>query len=82
MPNEPTHPEPPRANPSERACPTCRHVLWAVALGLGVRCRHPANNPGDVERVLDHFAIPNRHYVCPHYEPRRSRMKLTPELTA
>ena len=63
-------PNPPTEQHPESACPTCRHVLWAVALGLGVRCRHPANNPGPVEHVRDLFPIPHRHYVCPHYEPR------------
>ena len=52
-------------NPDERVCFNCEHMLWLVALGLGVRCKHPANHQGD-----GLFAIPSRRYSCEHFEAR------------
>lgn len=51
--------------PDERVCFNCEHVVWAVALGLGVRCRHPDNSPpGGPE-----YQIPSRRHTCEHFEP-------------
>lgn len=27
-------------------CKNCKHVLWLLALGLGVRCKHPDRYAG------------------------------------
>ena len=51
----------------ERVCFNCKHMLWLVALGLGVRCKHPANNPGG-----GLFPIPSRRYSCEHFESKET----------
>ena len=33
-------------------CKSCKHVVWLVALGQEVRCKHPDHNR------LDHIPIP------------------------
>ena len=45
----------------------CEHLLWMVALGLGVRCGHPAN-----EKDGKLFKIPYRNYSCEHFSERQS----------
>lgn len=50
--------------PDERVCFNCEYMLWMVALGQGVRCRHPANNPADGKL----FRIPSRRHTCEHFE--------------
>ena len=52
--------------PDERVCFNCNYCIWAVALGFGGLCKHPANPPPD----RDFFQIPSRRYTCDHFEPR------------
>jgi hypothetical protein len=52
--------------PDERVCFNCEHMLWMVGIGLGVRCKHPANNLGGGRL----FMIPSRRYSCEHFEAR------------
>jgi hypothetical protein len=50
----------------ERVCFNCEHMLWCVGIGLGVLCKHPANNPSGGR----FFAVPSRRYTCEHFEAR------------
>lgn len=53
----------PDPGPSEPGCYICAHRVWAVALGIGVLCRHPAN------AVADHpVRVPGRWHICDHFE--------------
>lgn len=70
---EPAPPPPPRPAPTphplttlpERpCCGRCRSMVWAVALGAGVRCSNPASSVG----LGGH--VPGLHEVCPAFEPR------------
>ncbi len=49
----------------ERVCANCAHVRWLVALGLGLRCKHPANVTGGRELI-----VPSRYYTCTHFQPK------------
>lgn len=49
--------------PNEPVCFNCAYRVWAVALGIGVLCRHPANAvAGRPVRV------PGRGHSCGHFE--------------
>jgi len=58
--------QPKRLSADELVCANCAHSIWAVALGLGVRCSHEANQQPDGK----HFQIPRRRYTCDHFEFR------------
>ena len=49
--------------PDDRVCFNCAHRVWAVALGIGALCRHPAN--GRDGRLL---RVPNRRHTCGYFE--------------
>jgi hypothetical protein len=53
-------------DPDERVCFNCVWLTWAVAIGHGLLCRHPANKPPDEP----YFRIPSRRFSCPHFERR------------
>lgn len=57
--------QPQTPDTQERVCMNCGHMLWGVALGVGVRCDHPANREDGKP-----FKIPYRHFSCEHFEPR------------
>ncbi|MBA2224679.1 hypothetical protein [Thermogemmata fonticola] len=44
----------------------CEHMLWGVALGVGVRCGHPAN-----KKDGKLFKIPYRNYTCEHFSEKQ-----------
>jgi len=48
-------------------------MLWVVALGVGVRCGHPANT-----KDTKLFLIPYRNFSCEHFEPREDSANPTP----
>ena len=54
--------------PHEEVCFNCRHMVWAVGIGQGVRCSHPDN---EVDGKV--FRIPSRHHTCEHFE-RKARV--------
>jgi len=56
----------PNPAPNERVCFNCEHLIWGVALGIGVLCRHPAK-----VAVGRPFRVPNRRYSCEHFEGHR-----------
>ena len=45
--------------PDEKVCFNCRYMMWMVAIGHGVQCRHPEN-----EEDGKMFKIPARDYSC------------------
>ena len=57
--NSDQHPDDPK-----RTCMKCEQMLWGVALGVGVRCDHPANAVDGKP-----FKIPHRNFSCEHFEP-------------
>lgn len=48
--------------PDEQVCFNCEYRAWGVALGIGVLCRHPAN-----ERDRRPLRIPSRRHTCGHF---------------
>lgn len=54
-----------RPAPGERVCHNCAHLRWLVALGLGLRCKHPANVTDGRE-----LQVPSRRHTCPHFLPK------------
>jgi hypothetical protein len=52
-------------------CKKCKHVIWLVALGLGVRCKHEENQqhklPTDKNLPVVVSRIPDG---CIYYEKR------------
>jgi hypothetical protein len=72
----PDMPPPPEQSPDapKRVCMNCEHMLWGVALGVGVRCGHPAN-----KKDGKLFKIPYRNYSCEHFEPRPRQDPTNPE---
>jgi hypothetical protein len=64
---------------TEARCMDCRHLVWLVAIGQGIRCANPANRgctlyPGVKSSALNFEAppVPSRSFVCGHFE-RRAR---------
>lgn len=53
----------------ERCCARCEHVMWIVALGLGVRCGHASTRVPNVLPPL----LPSRHHCCDLFEKRSGR---------
>jgi len=50
--------------PEDKICFNCKYMLWAVALGYGVRCTHP-----DTYLLGDRPPmIPNRFHTCDLFE--------------
>lgn len=49
--------------PNEQVCFNCKHMLWLVALGKGVKCE------------LDKKDIPNRLYSCNKFEKNMAKTK-------
>ncbi len=50
--------------PEEKVCMNCKHMLWMVAIGQGVKCR-----------ARNMYAIPNRWYSCEKFEYREEPKK-------
>jgi len=50
--------------PEEKVCMNCKHLLWMVAIGQGVKCR-----------ARNMYAIPNRWYSCEKFEYREEPNK-------
>ena len=48
----------------EKVCMNCKHMLWLVGIGQGVKCR-----------ARDMYAIPNRWYSCEKFEYREEPKK-------
>jgi hypothetical protein len=44
--------------PDEKVCFNCKHMLWLVALGQGVKC------------ALDKKDIPSRFHSCIKFDPK------------
>ncbi len=44
--------------PDEKVCFNCKHILWMVALGQGVKC------------ALDKKDIPSRFHTCNNFDPK------------
>ena len=61
-----------RVDPAEKVCMNCRHMLWQVGVGLGVRCKHPANFT-DCTGFYRQMFIPSRRFSCQHFESRHGR---------
>lgn len=49
--------------PDEKVCYNCKHRLWMVAIGLGIRCNYT------VEKKL----IPNLKHTCDHFEFKKNK---------
>lgn len=51
--------------PDAKACLNCTHLLWLVAAGKGLKCKHKANET--TGGVL--MEIPSGDHVCELFEP-------------
>jgi hypothetical protein len=51
----------------ERICQNCAHLRWLVALGMGLRCKHPANATTGIGML-----VPSRKHTCPYFEPKQA----------
>ncbi len=58
--------QPQTPDPQKRVCMNCEHMIWGVALGIGVLCDHPAN-----KKDGKLFKIPYRNYSCEHHQERQ-----------
>lgn len=47
---------------TDEICFNCKYCIWAVALGIGVKCKNDNNKIDD-----KWFSIPNRFYTCEHF---------------
>lgn len=53
-----------RPKPDERVCYNCIHMLWLVALGVGVRCGHK------IEKDKAPPMIPHLRHTCEKFESK------------
>lgn len=42
--------------PEEKVCFNCKHLLWMVGIGQGIKCG------------LDRKSLPSRYYTCEKFE--------------
>ena len=50
----------------ERVCCNCKHLLWGIALGIGLRCTEPRNydrSSGNMPPM-----VPSRRHTCDGFE--------------
>lgn len=48
-------------NSEEKICFNCKHILWMVGIGAGVKCK------------IDQRNIPNRLYTCDKFEKKNTK---------
>lgn len=51
-----------RPGPEEQVCYNCKHMLWLVAIGQGVRCGYEIN--GRPKMIM----LPSLRHVCDKFE--------------
>lgn len=49
--------------PTDEICFNCNHVIWAVAVGVGVICRNDKNKVDNKS-----FRIPSRFHSCEYFQ--------------
>jgi len=49
----------------EKVCNNCKHMLWLVGAGQGVKC---SNDRNKVDGKL--YNIPNRQHTCEYFEKK------------
>ena len=59
----------PNPEPHEPVCFNCKYILWLVALGQGVKCKHPAMRERAGGKL---FQISSRRFTCEHFETKHS----------
>lgn len=54
-------------------CINCKHVVWLIALGQGVRCKHPENQKYKKEGTTSKtpVVIPNIPNGCEYFEGKK-----------
>lgn len=53
----------------ERVCYNCKHMLWMVGIGLGVRCGYTIDNKTKPPM------IPNLRYTCENFNSKFEKLK-------
>lgn len=57
---------PENIDPSEKVCYNCKHLLWMIAIGQGLRCGHPDKTPrGQFVR--------SRRHTCEMFDPNKNK---------
>lgn len=57
----------------ERVCFNCRHLLWGVALGVGLRCTEPRNHDKSSGEMPP--MVPSSRHTCDWFEFRNQQGK-------
>lgn len=62
-----------RPKPEEKVCYNCKHMLWMVAIGLGVRCGYEIEGRPKMTMIpnLRHPWIPNLRHTCDNFRPKK-----------
>ena len=59
--------------PTEKVCYNCRHMMWLVGIGQGVRCGYEfsINPSGSLDFKTKVPIIPHLGHTCEHFEFRK-----------
>lgn len=55
-----------KIDPSEKVCYNCKHLVWLVALGQGIRCTLPKEGTDERSYKLIH----SRRHTCESFVPK------------
>lgn len=58
-----------RPGPKERVCYNCKHMLWMVGIGLGVRCGYEIDGNKSMK------VLPSLRHVCDKFEWKHEQPK-------
>lgn len=62
-------------NPNEKICYNCKHILWQIGVGQGLRCGFGLNKSAKSLPPI----IPSRFHTCEHFEFDNAKNKKTEE---
>lgn len=58
--------------PEEPVCYNCRYVMWLVAIGQGVLCKHPENAHNGKPMLIHSL-----RQTCQYFRPKHSQPSST-----
>ena len=57
----------------DNVCANCKHLVWLIGLGLGLRCTHKSVYQAEFNKMPP--VVPSSRHTCEHFETMHNELR-------